>query len=100
MAQTKHFVVIHRHKVIYGRVPKVANTAIKEILAQNVPRVATRGLRPTNDAYWNHCTRGETALVSPQRAAHLVRQGYFCFSFVRDPVERAISCYSNKFVRN
>ena len=100
MSRTRHFIAIHPHRIIYGRVPKVANSAIKTVLAKSVHRDPEQDYKVNSDGYWNRATGGETQMLKPANAWRLREDGYFCFTFVRDPIERVVSCFANKFIRN
>lgn len=94
-----HFIVFKEHKLIYARVPKVANSSIKTALTSLVKINPVGNLKPTNDRFWNECTYGATAMCD-SRGALKLRPGFFSFTFVRDPLDRLISCYTNKFIAN
>lgn len=93
------FIVFKDFPLVYARVPKVANTSIKEALARHVPIEEKQDLKPSNDRFWRACTKGHTQLLTADELAKDTRQ-LFSFSFVRDPLDRLFSCYVNKIVMN
>ena len=97
MSTTPHFILFERYPLIYGRVPKVANTSIKATLSELLEETPEEGARSTSDAYWSQSTNGETSLITGEEA--VIRRGsHFCFSFVRNPFDRLVSAYNNKIL--
>lgn len=88
--QTKdlnHFIVDNKHRVVYCYIPKVACTTWKKIMAQLV------GLKShsVHDQRFN-------LLSSHSRAeVRFILQNYYKFLFVREPFERLLSAYRDKF---
>lgn len=95
----KGFLLIERHQLLYARVPKVANTAIKHVLAELLDDVDdTTALRPTNDRFWKACTR-QAGFIRPDDYCDRYEE-LLSFTFIRDPLERLFSCYVDKIVDN
>ena len=95
MSSQLHFILFNQLPLIYGRVPKVANTSIKAALHRLLQQAPEQGARSTTDAFWSKSTHGETRLISPGEARSL-RGSHFSFSFVRNPFDRLVSAYNNK----
>lgn len=93
----RHFIRFRDLPLVYGRVPKVANSSIKASLFRLLTQEPERGLRTTSDAFWSKGTHGETAMVN-NHAARMCRGTHFCFSFVRNPFDRLVSAYNNKIL--
>ena len=97
MSSQLHFILFNQLPLIYGRVPKVANTSIKAALHRLLQQTPEEGARSTTDAFWSKATHGETRLISPREARSL-RGSHFSFSFVRNPYDRLVSAYNNKLL--
>ena len=96
MSSNQHFIRFNRFPLLYGRVPKVANTSIKATLVRLLEQQPEQG-RSTSDAFWVKNTHQETALITPKEAREL-RGTHFSFSFVRNPFDRLVSAYNNKIL--
>ncbi|MBD1192819.1 sulfotransferase family 2 domain-containing protein [Vulcanococcus sp. Clear-D1] len=97
----KGFLFFEKHKLVYARVPKAANTSIKETLARLTPKDRSSvqsKFNPTNDKYWKEPSRG-TRFLSPDEYTGNYKE-LFSFSFIREPVDRLFSCYADKIVDN
>lgn len=95
----RHFILFANLPLIYGRVPKVANSSIKAALTRFLQRTPEEGGRTTSDSFWVKSTHGETSMITPLKARGL-RQTHFSFSFVRNPFDRIVSAYNNKLIEN
>ena len=93
----RHFIQFRDLPLLYGRVPKVANSSIKASLSRLLTQNPEQGLRTTSDAFWSKGTNGETCMVS-NHTASMCRGTHFCFSFVRNPFDRLVSAYNNKIL--
>lgn len=93
----EHFIQFERIPLIYGRVPKVANSSVKAALTRLLDEPPEEGLRSTADVFWRRGTHGETSMIDAQEA--LRRRGtHLIFSFVRNPFDRLVSAYNNKLI--
>ena len=92
-----HFICFRNLPLLYGRVPKVANSSIKAALARLLDLPSTKGVRTTADSFWMDGTEGQTSMVN-NTTARLCRGTHFCFSFVRNPFDRLVSAYNNKIL--
>lgn len=93
----RHFIAFETIPLLYGRVPKVANTSIKAALHTLLKQEAMEGFRSTSDGFWLEATHGETRMITARTA--LMRRGtHFSFSFVRNPFDRLVSAYNNKLL--
>ena len=99
MSSTHHFILFQRLPLMYGRVPKVANSSIKAALCRLLNTPPEEGVRTTADSFWREATHGETDLITPAQARHN-RGTHFSFSFVRNPFDRLVSAYNNKLIEN
>ena len=93
----RHFIQFRDLPLLYGRVPKVANSSIKASLSRLLTQNPEQGLRTTSDAFWSKATKGETCMVN-NHTARMCRGTHFCFSFVRNPFDRLVSAYNNKIL--
>jgi hypothetical protein len=93
----EHFILFERLPLIYGRVPKVANSSVKAALTRLLQEPPDEGWRTTSDAFWRRGTHGQTSLIDA-RAASWRRSTHLIFSFVRNPFDRLVSAYNNKII--
>ena len=99
MAQPHHFIRMKRHNLLYGRVPKAANSSIKAALCRLLSERPPKGTKTTSDKFWQLETNQETELITLRRARKY-RLSHFSFSFVRNPFDRLIAAYNNKVIEN
>ena len=92
----RHFIQFRDLPLLYGRVPKVANSSIKACLCRLLTTSPEQGSRTTSDAFWSQGTHGETSMMD-KYSARMCRGTHFSFSFVRNPFDRLVSAYNNKF---
>ena len=97
MAQPHHFIRLKTCKLLYGRVPKAANSSIKAALCRLLSERPPKGTKTTSDRFWQHETNNETELIT-LRKARKYRFSHFSFSFVRNPFDRLIAAYNNKVI--
>jgi dermatan 4-sulfotransferase 1 len=97
MSRIHHFIHIKHLNLLYGRVPKVANTSIKAVLCRLLPEEPNREIKTTSDRFWRDYTHQQTELLSPGQARKL-RSTHFSFSFVRNPFDRFVAAYNNKVI--
>ena len=97
MSRIHHFIHIKHLNLLYGRVPKVANTSIKAVLCRLLPEKPNQGIKTTSDRFWRDYTHQQTELLSPGQARKL-RSTHFSFSFVRNPFDRLVAAYNNKVI--
>ena len=97
MAQPHHFIRMKQHKVLYGRVPKAANSSIKAALCRLLSERPPKGTKTTSDKFWQNETNDETELIT-LRKARKFRHSHVSFSFVRNPFDRLIAAYNNKVI--
>ena len=97
MAQPHHFIRMKRHNLLYGRVPKAANSSIKAALCRLLSERPPKGTKTTSDKFWQQETNQETELITLRRARKY-RRSHFSFSFVRNPFDRLIAAYNNKVI--
>ena len=95
MTQIHHFIHLKRQRLLYGRVPKAANSSIKAALSKLLRNRPPKGTKTTSDKFWAHSTHSETELMTLKRARRC-RLTHFSFSFVRNPFDRLIAAYNNK----
>lgn len=93
----EHFIYIERWNICYARVPKVANTSIKTILAQALGLDHDK-FKPTNDRFWRN-RESEGVFVLNAETLVLRHPSAFTFAFVRDPADRLASFYSANILR-
>ena len=90
-----HFIAIPALGIAYGRMPKVANSTIKRLLA----RAAGLSDRLTfnevsKDLHWSD--QAPDAYFLSAKALQRKFPELFVFTFVREPMERVASCYRAK----
>ena len=93
----QNFICFRDLPLLYGRVPKVANSSIKAALYRLLASTPQKGERTTSDTFWRNATHGETSMLS-NFEARMRRGTHFCFSFVRNPFDRLVSAYNNKIL--
>ena len=96
-ASTRHFILFRDIPLMYGRVPKVANSSIKASLCNLLSEKPDGGLKTTADRFWRQNTHDETKLITTSQARRL-RETHFSFSFVRNPFDRLVAAYNNKIM--
>ena len=93
----RHFILFRDIPLMYGRVPKVANSSIKSSLCKLLDKKPNGDIKTTADRFWSQNTHGETQLITTLQARHL-RSTHFSFSFVRNPFDRIVAAYNNKIL--
>ncbi len=87
---------------LYVAVPKTGCTTVKTIVAAAVgmldPKALTRRSRPGIHEAWRDREASWSHLPEAERQALLTSAATFRFTSVRNPFERAVSCYLNKIV--
>ena len=96
-ASTRHFILFRDIPLMYGRVPKVANSSIKASLCKLLSKKPDGGIKTTADRFWRQNTHDETKLITTAQARRL-RETHFSFSFVRNPFDRLVAAYNNKIM--
>lgn len=96
-ASIRHFILFRDIPLMYGRVPKVANSSIKTSLCKLLNKKPDGGIKTTADRFWRQNTHGETRLITSAQARRL-RSTHFSFSFVRNPFDRLVAAYNNKII--
>ncbi|XP_071320290.1 carbohydrate sulfotransferase 10 isoform X2 [Trachinotus anak] len=92
--------VCDKHKILFCQTPKVGNTQWKKVLIVLNGAFSTVEEIPENLVH-DHEKNGLPRLSSltPQEITHRLST-YFKFFIVRDPFERLISAFKDKFVKN
>lgn len=89
----RRIIVCPEHEFVYIRIPKCANSTISMLLYQATTGHVDDNMRPRYaKQFFNH--PGEVGLLNSIKA----RYSYFIFTFVRNPYDRLLSVYLNKFV--
>jgi len=83
-----HMIVLHKFKAVYFFIPKVACSSIKMELGRAMGLIAAR--KYTDDELHR------VGYPTTQRWKLKKYRHYFKFTFVRNPWDRLVSCYSNK----
>ncbi|KAM8864127.1 carbohydrate sulfotransferase 11-like isoform 3-T13 [Spinachia spinachia] len=96
----KHLIVDDKHSLIYCYVPKVACTNWKRVLMvlTSEGRYINPLAIPANEAHIAGNLRTLSEFTVPEINRRL--RSYLKFIFVRDPFERLVSAYRNKFTRS
>ncbi|XP_033943933.1 carbohydrate sulfotransferase 11-like isoform X2 [Pseudochaenichthys georgianus] len=96
----KHLIVDDKHSLIYCYVPKVACTNWKRVLMvlTSDGRYTDPLSIPANEAHVAGNLRTLSEFSVPEINRRL--RSYLKFIFVRDPFERLVSAYRNKFTRS
>ena len=98
MSESKrHFILFRDIPLMYGRVPKVANSSIKASLCKLLSKKPHGDIKTTADRFWHKDTHDETKLITTQKARRL-RETHFSFSFVRNPFDRLVAAFNNKII--
>ncbi|XP_034033786.1 carbohydrate sulfotransferase 10-like [Thalassophryne amazonica] len=92
--------VCDKHKILFCQTPKVGNTQWKKVLIVLNGVFSTVEEIPENLVH-DHEKNGLPRLSSftPQEVTHRLNT-YFKFFIVRDPFERLISAFKDKFIKN
>lgn len=98
----RHYIWMPALGIAYARVPKAANSSIRAALARQIaPEALPEGLAPQQDRFWHALARPlARPLTRRQFAAQAAQHGIWSFSFVRDPVARLYSAWTNKVIEN
>lgn len=98
----RHYLCLPQHQLVYCRVPKAANSSIRDVMARLI------GLKPrapdvyaNQDWYWSRIPSEQATAMTRKQFLNsaFFRQGW-SFTFVRHPVSRMYSCWHNKVVAN
>jgi hypothetical protein len=85
LSSLKRAIVFETHRFIYVEIAKAACSSIKHSLGKAL------SIAPEVVEEWKNGNLTTVDLADPRYA------GYFKFTFVRNPWDRAVSCYENKF---
>ena len=90
----ENIIVNEKFKILFCYIPKIACTQWKTVMVR-------AQLNQSEPAYWIHNERNFKFLSSyPQDKAERMLRTYFKFVFVREPFERFLSAYIDKFYNN
>lgn len=96
---SRKFIHLRPLSLVYARIPKVANSSIKNVLASLIATNPAEGLKPTNDRFWRVCTGEDADWLNAADYTSLYND-CLSFTFVREPMDRLFSCYVNKILAN
>jgi hypothetical protein len=116
-ASDQHFLHLPGHQLLYGRVPKAANSSVKAALTVLIrpelrqsrqslrqrllhrlwPSRSWLGLSCRKDQYWERLP-GAIANPVDRDTARSLRGSCFSFAVVRNPFDRVLSAYNNKVI--
>ena len=97
MAKPFHFIRFKQQRLLYGRVPKAANSSIKAAMCRLLSEGLPKKTKTSADSFWQNQTDNQTELITPARA-RLLSINHFSFGFVRNPFDRLIAAYNNKVI--
>ncbi|KAL4219842.1 Sulfotransferase [Mactra antiquata] len=95
----KHYMVNHDHRMLYCYLPKVANTNFRRVI------LGLEGVVPKNkvpnvdgyDVYFKYDDKYTYLQQFTERQQQALLHTYIKFMVVRDPLERLLSGYRNKY---
>lgn len=97
--EKRRYLVLPKHRLVYARIPKAANTSIKYTLhdflfgpQEDIKKQVTR------DIYWQQHKSALTDFLDI-KALQKNYSDFFVFSFVRNPFCRIASCYYEKIAQ-
>ena len=85
-----HLIVDNKHKILYCYIPKIACTTWKKIMTHLL------GIKNNRSVHSQHFPLLGSYSKSKVR---YILDNYYKFMFVRDPFERLLSAYKDKFTR-
>ena len=97
MAKPFHFIRFKQQRLLYGRVPKAANSSIKAAMCRLLPEGPPKKTKTSADSFWQHQTQNHTELITPEKA-RILSINHFSFGFVRNPFDRLVAAYNNKVI--
>lgn len=90
----ENIIVNEKFQILFCYIPKIACTQWKTVMVH-------AQLNQSEPAYWIHKESNFKFLASyPQDKAESMLRTYFKFLFVREPFERLLSAYTDKFYNN
>jgi hypothetical protein len=98
----KNYLWLPELGIAYGRIPKAANTSIRDALLQMLnldldPELAL----PNKDDFWKGLPKSKASMLTKkQLLSHPETRNAWVFSFVREPFSRLYSCWNNKVIEN